>query len=235
MEELDILEETSQSVINNSYNNMGIINNAEHITSLGNEEQCKAFAEIEISARERFVPIILGDALDELISLMQKIKPKRILEIGTAIGYSGSIMLLNSPDCILDTVELFDKRRDEALVNFSKFGVLDRVNSYLGDAYELIPDMISGNEYDLVFLDGPKSKYGQYLDQIEDNIASGGYVFCDNVHFRGMVMNGKRPPHKFRTIIVGMRNFLERIQDTTRYQTTVMSKGDGIAIIKVVK
>ncbi len=225
----------SESIINNSYNNLGVANDVAHSIKLGNDEQCNAFAEIERSARERFIPIILGDSLDELIKLIEKLQPKRILEIGTAIGYSGSIMLLKSTSSILDTVELLDYRRDEALVNFDKFGVTDRVNSFLGDASELIPDMIEGNKYDLVFIDGPKSKYGQYLDQIEGNIVSGGYVFCDNVHFRGMVMNGIRPPHKFRTIIVGMRKFLERIKDSARYESEVMSKGDGIAIIKVIK
>ena len=221
--------------INNSYNNMGVLNDVKHEINLGNADQAEEFAKIEVSARERYVPIILGDSLDELIKLIYKIKPKRILEIGTAIGYSGSIMLLNAPDCILDTVELMESRRDEALINFDKFGVHDRVNSYLGDAFELISGIIEGKEYDLVFLDGPKSKYGQYLNLIEGNMASGGYVFCDNVHFRGMVMNGKRPPHKFRTIIVGMRNFLEVIQNNPSYDSIVMDKGDGIAIIKVVK
>ncbi len=230
----NLLKELEPS-INNSYNNMGIINDVKHEINLGTVEQAEEFARIEVSARERYVPIILGDSLDELIKLIDEVKPTRILEIGTAIGYSGSIMLLNSPDCILDTVELMPARRDEALVNFSKFGVLSRVNSFLGDAYELIPEIIKGNYYDIVFLDGPKSKYGQYLDMVENNIVAGGYVFCDNVHFRGMVMNGKRPPHKFRTIIVGMRCFLERIQNEPKYQSNVMSKGDGIAIIKVIK
>lgn len=192
--------------------------------------------EIEKDARERHIPVILGDSLEELVALVENLKPKRILEIGTAIGYSGSIMLLHSPsECVLDTVELMPERYEEAQGNFARFGLTERVNGYLGDAMELIPKMIEGNTYDLVFIDGPKSKYGQYMDMVEENVRAGGYIFCDNVLFRGMVLREEKPPHKYRTIVVSLRKFLDKINDTEKYQTEVMQKGDGIAIVKVLK
>lgn len=193
------------------------------------------FDEIEKSARERYIPVILDDSKEELINLVRQIKPKRILEIGTAIGYSGSLMLNEEKGAVLDTIELLEERQCEAKANFEKFGVASRVNSYLGDAMEMIPNIIKGKTYDLIFIDGPKSKYKQYLDLVKDNIAVGGYVFCDNVLFRGMVMNGKKPPHKFRTIVVGLRKFLDYIQNNSDFCTEIKEKGDGIAIIKVLK
>ena len=193
------------------------------------------FEEIEKSARERYIPVILDESKEELINLVRQIKPKRILEIGTAIGYSGSLMLIEEKGAVLDTIELLEERQSEAKANFEKFGVASRVNSYLGDAMEMIPNIIKGKTYDLVFIDGPKSKYKQYLDLVKDNIAVGGYVFCDNVLFRGMVMNGKKPPHKFRTIVVGLRRFLDYIQNNSDFCTEIKEKGDGIAIIKVLK
>lgn len=195
----------------------------------------KEFDLIEQSARERYIPVILDESKDELIKLVEKIKPKRILEIGTAIGYSGSLMLISAKDAVLDTVELLEERREEALKNFERFGVSSRVNSYLGDAMELVPEIIKDKCYDLVFIDGPKSKYWEYLTMVLDNITKGGYVFCDNVLFRGMVANGKKPPHKFRTIVVGMRRFLENIKNSADFRTEIMEKGDGIAIIEVLK
>lgn len=193
------------------------------------------FEEIEKSARERFIPVILDDSKEELLALVKKIKPKRILEIGTAIGYSGSLMLTCEKDAILDTVELLEERRDEATQNFKKFGVIDRVNSYLGDVNVLLPDIIKDNKYDLVFIDGPKSKYLNYLNMVISNINKGGYVFCDNVLFRGLVANGKKPPHKFRTIVVGLRNFLKYIVNNNNFNSEIKEKGDGVAIIEILK
>lgn len=193
------------------------------------------FNQIERSARERYIPVILDEGRDELIALVKRLQPRRILEIGTAIGYSGTLMLLCAKDAVLDTIELLKERQTEALQNFEHFGVAERVNSYLGDANQLLPQVISGNIYDLVFIDGPKSKYGEYLDMVLPSIAKGGYVFCDNVTFRGMVPGDKKPPHKYRTIVVGLRKFLDKIQNNPDFRTEIKQKGDGIAIIEVIR
>ena len=193
------------------------------------------FKQIENLARERFIPVILDDSKEELLALVKKIKPKRILEIGTAIGYSGSLMLTTEESAILDTIELLEERQQEAITNFKKFGVDSRVNSYLGDAMELLPNIINGNCYDLVFIDGPKSKYLNYMNLVINNINKGGYIFCDNVLFRGLVANGKKPPHKFRTIVVGLRKFLSYVMNNSDFRKQIMEKGEGIAIIEFIK
>ena len=144
-------------------------------------------------------------------------------------------MLTTEESAILDTIELLEERQQEAITNFKKFGVDSRVNSYLGDAMELLPNIINGNYYDLVFIDGPKSKYLNYMNLVINNINKGGYIFCDNVLFRGLVANGKKPPHKFRTIVVGLRKFLSYVTNNSDFRTQIMEKGDGIAIIEVIK
>lgn len=203
--------------------------------TVSNEDNSVIFEEMLRSARERYIPVILDESRDELLALVRKIQPKRILEIGTAIGYSSALMLNECKSAVIDTIELLEDRRNEAIANFVRLGVSNRVNSYLGDCAEVIPKIIKANKYDLVFIDGPKSKYLQYLNMAKNNIVKGGYVFCDNVLFRGLVLNGKKPPHKFRTIVVGLRNFLSNIQNNPDFYTEIKEKGDGIAIIKVLK
>lgn len=192
--------------------------------------------EIESSARERMIPVIADEAKEVLINTVKQIKPKRILEIGTAIGYSGSVMLSYcDKDTYLDTIEIDINRFEEAKQNFAEFGLDKNVNCYLGDAMEILNILTSQNKYDLIFIDGPKSKYPAYLEKVEKSLNKGGIIFCDNVLFRGMVMNGKKPPHKHRTIVTKLREFMEIISQTSRYDTQILEKGDGIAIIKVLQ
>lgn len=193
----------------------------------------KPYGEIAKDARARYVPVLMEDTEEELLELVRDIQPHRILEIGTAIGYSGLIMLKSAPpDCILDTVELLERRAVEATENFTKFGIIDRVNLYQGDVEDLLDDIIKDRVYDLVYIDGPKSKYLEHFRKIEPHLSDKGAVFCDNVLFRGMVASGEYPKHKFRTIVMNMRAFLSTVESDTRYELVVKQKGDGIAVIR---
>lgn len=192
--------------------------------------------EIENSARERMIPVISDDAKDILIKTIKQIKPKRILEIGTAIGYSGTVMLSYcDANTQLDTIEIDLNRFEEAKRVFAEFGLNKQTNCYLGDAIDILNILTSQYKYDFVFIDGPKSKYSNYLEKVVNCLNVDGVVFCDNVLFRGLVTNGKTPPHKHRTIVTKLREFMEIITQTTKYDTQIINKGDGIAIIKVIK
>lgn len=194
----------------------------------------KNLEEIEYNARKRNIPVILGDSKQVLIDTILSSNPLRILEIGTAIGYSGSVMLAYSSDkCVLDTIEIDDDRYNEAVGNFNKFNYTNRVNAYCGDATDILPVICDRNKYDFVFIDGPKSKYGYYFDIIEKSLKKNAVVFCDNVLFRGMVEGSELPPRKYRTIVLNLRKFMAHICDNDKYDTTIMTCGDGIAIIKV--
>lgn len=188
---------------------------------------------IEQSARERNVPVILGDSKERLVEMVCNLRPSRILEIGTAIGYSGSIMLTHCA-ATLDTIEIDKQRFDEAQEVFAQFSLSGRVSQYLGDAGAILPKLAK-NRYDLVFIDGPKSKYLSNYQEIVDSLNVGGVIFCDNVLFRGMVMSEEYPNHKYRTIVLKLREFLQYIKSDERVSVTIEEVGDGIAIIKRLK
>ena len=100
--------------------------------------------EIEQFARERYIPVMLDDTKELLFSVVKAAKPRRILEIGTAVGYSGIVMLLASPNAKLNTMEINESLAELARQNFAKAGMTERVNIFLGDARELVCQLIYG-------------------------------------------------------------------------------------------
>lgn len=188
---------------------------------------------IESFARQHSIPVILGEGRAALEQAIIDSKPLRILEVGTAIGYSGSIMLLNSSrDTTLDTIELDPARIKLAAENFAQFNLSNRVTIYQGDAELILPQLCENRKYDFVFLDGPKGQYGAYLDIIKPALNSGGVLFADNVLFRGMVEAEGLPSRRYRTIVVNLRRFLASVAADYSLELNLYHEGDGIAIIK---
>ncbi|MDE5616489.1 MAG: class I SAM-dependent methyltransferase, partial [Clostridia bacterium] len=129
----------------------------------------KILKEVHDKAREEFVMILSDECEETLKKLFSERKPKRVLEIGTAIGYSSSVMALAS-DCVIDTVEKDGERIKRAKELWKILGVENRINCYHGDADELLVDTVKGKTYDFVFLDGAKSAYKRQLVFLEPYI-----------------------------------------------------------------
>lgn len=182
-------------------------------------------------ARQNYIPIIDDASLEVLIGEIEKANPKRILEIGTAVGYSGAIMLQHS-QASLDTIEIDEDRRNIAIRLWRELGLEERINSYLGSADEILEEIIEGKEYDFVFIDGPKSRCGKYYDQCFEHIKSGGIIFVDDVLFFGMVRGQEWVAHKHRTIVKNLRIFLDKIQSDERVDVKILDVGNGIAVIR---
>lgn len=183
-------------------------------------------------AKENFIPIIRPKTLDLLINKVREVNPKVILEIGTAIGYSGIKMLENS-NAKLITLEKDENMKNLALQNFEKENLIDRVNLIYGDAFEFISTMTQ--KFDFIFLDGPKSQYIKYLPYLINALPEKGVIFCDDVYFHNLVNNEKEPPKKFRTIVNSLRKFLNEIQNDKNLEVEVLDLEDGVAIIKKIK
>lgn len=185
--------------------------------------------EIEQFARERYIPVMLDDTKELLFSVVKAAKPGRILEIGTAVGYSGIVMLLASPNAKLNTMEINESLAELARQNFAKAGMTDRVNIFLGDARELVCQLTG--EYDLIFMDGPKGQYEAFLPYLVDLLPVGGTLVCDNVLYKGLVEHvpeDKR--HKHITVARNMRAFLDDITSSARFQTKLYRIGDGVTV-----
>ncbi|HBF86961.1 MAG TPA: hypothetical protein DDW54_04700 [Clostridiales bacterium] len=185
-------------------------------------------AKIRDKYRERGVPTLLDESLNEMLLLLYLRRPKKILEFGTSLGMSGIAMLSLLKDAELYTIENREETRKEALKNFSDFGLSDRVKSYSGEATEVVKEV--GDGFDFVFLDCGKSKYKELFPEIKKILNQNGVIFADNVLFRGYVTGEVKPPHRHNTITKNMREFLETIVSDKDFITTISDVGDGISV-----
>ena len=179
-------------------------------------------------ALSRGIPVADDETLQFLLVTLAMCKPKRILEIGTAVGLSAVAMLYACPDARLTTMELEEERYVEAKENFSHFGVTDRVTAHLGDAGEILA-MMDG-EFDFVFLDGPKAQYEKYLFDLKRLMKKGAILFADDVLLYGWVSGEEPTPQKRHSIVDKIRSYLQTITVDKDFITSVLNVGDGVAL-----
>ena len=179
--------------------------------------------------KDEYVPILRDESITFLYDLAQKLQPKKILEIGTYIGYSASILLSSSPNSTLDTVEIKEENSNLACENLKVFG--GRVEVFCQDAKDFIETKCKEKKkYDFIFLDGPKGQYVRYLPILKELLESGGVLVADNVYFHGMVKMEGKIPHKHRSIVNNLRQFINDITLDIDFQTTIYDIGDGISV-----
>lgn len=185
-------------------------------------------------ARQNFIPVVQESTCNFLFDTVKNLQPKRMLEIGTAIGYSGIVLLNASKSATLTTVELNADRAKMATQNFNEFNVSNRVNLIVNDAMKELENL-QNQEFDFVFLDGPKGQYTAYLPLILNILTVGGIIFCDNIEFNHMVNSDKVAPRKVRTIVNNLKKFKTEITNNANLKTTFYNVGDGVAIIEKLK
>jgi len=185
-------------------------------------------ARLRKQALDREIPVADDETLQFLLLTVKALQPKRILEIGTAVGLSGSAMLLACPEARLTTMELEEDRYLEAKENFASLGVKDRVTAYLGDAGEILA-MMDG-EYDFVFLDGPKAQYEKYLFDLKRLMKKGATLFADDVLLYGWVSGEEPTPQKRHSIVDKIRSYLHTVTNDPELITSVLDVGDGVAL-----
>lgn len=189
--------------------------------------------EIANRAREGYIPIIRDNTAQALINVCKEKSPKKILEIGTAIGYSGLLMLQNC-QAFLYTIEKDEQRLAEAEKNFKLFGQEARVKLILDDALIALEKLCNDNEkFDLVFLDGAKGQYIKYYPLIKKLLNRDGILFTDNIYMHGMVKSEGKIAHKHRSMVVNLRKYIELLKNDKDFTTNFYDIDDGYSISKL--
>lgn len=189
---------------------------------------------IRKAAEEEGVPVMKTDTAKFLTTISKLKNPKNILEIGTAVGYSGSLLLKYSDkESKLTTIEIDPKSAEIAKQNFKAQNFASRSMIFIGNAEEIIP--LTSGKFDLIFLDGPKSHYGEFMPYLKKMLALNGSLICDNVLFRNYVSGEKKNPHRMQTIVNNMREFLNNLTNDADFLTQVFEIGDGVSVSVKIK
>ncbi len=189
--------------------------------------------QVKKKALENHIPIIMDDTLEKIEEILKKANPKRILEIGTAVGYSASqFAKFTSDECIIDTIELDVQRAEEAIENIKNIGFENRINVIIGNAVEILPTI--NNEYDIIFIDANKGKYPVFLQEGIRLSKNGSLILADNVLYKGYVMSDYNK-HKQRTAVRHLREYIQEINENPNLESEILEIGDGLAISKVKK
>ncbi|ANU12858.1 O-methyltransferase family protein [Planococcus halocryophilus Or1] len=178
------------------------------------------------------VPIMENQGIGELVELLKVQQPEKILEIGAAIGFSAIKMTEALPSSTVDTVERDDSRYQKALEFIEQSGFGDRIRIFHADALELsLADLKP--EYDAIFIDAAKGQYERFFDKYEALLANGGIIYCDNMAMHGLSdIPLSEVPRRKRTMIRNLATFKEHMLNDARYDTELLSSGDGIMICR---
>lgn len=179
-------------------------------------------------AHESYVPAMRERTTDLLREVAAKINPSETLEIGTSLGVSG-LTVLDAANGRLTTVEIDGEVLERARENFEQCGFSDRVTFVNDDCFAAV-GYLSENEYDLVVLDGPKGHYDELYRLIKPLLKRGGALFCDDVDFHGLTDGKEYPDHKHRTIVYGLRRFIEDISSDGDFSVERYEIEDGVLI-----
>ena len=186
---------------------------------------------IKQKALEEHIPIIMDDTLEVIAKYLKEIEPQKILEIGTAVGYSAMCFSEYLADGgKIDTIERDEERIKEAKVNIKNVGVEEKINIYEGDAVEILPTL--NDKYDVVFIDAAKGKYPFFLKEALRMINENGIIFADNILYKGYVMSDCNK-HKQRTAVRNLREYIKETSENPNLETEILEVGDGLAISKI--
>lgn len=190
-------------------------------------EETKLLSELREYANNNKIPILQKETAQLLRVLIKITKPKEILEIGTAIGYSSILMAQNS-NCKITTIEMDPSMVDMAINNINKANLSSNIQVIEGDAILVLP--LLTKKYDLIFIDANKSRYKEYFDMGKEMLNNSGVIISDNVLYKGMTANDDSVQKKNRTIVNNMRKYLEYITTINGYMTSIIPIGDGVAL-----
>ena len=184
---------------------------------------------LEEEAIADFVPIIRKDMQAFLKFMMRLCKPRNILEVGTAVGFSALLMSEYAPEAHITTIENYEKRIPIARDNIAKAGKSASIDLIPGDATEILPTLT--DTYDFIFMDAAKGQYINFLPEIMRLLSKGGILVSDNVLQDGDINESRfAVVRRDRTIHTRMREYLYTLKHMEGVSTVILPVGDGITV-----
>ena len=181
------------------------------------------------SLEESFAPIVQKSTEQLIVTLLKLIKPRRVLEVGTAVGYSAILMAQNLPeDSAIVTIERYKKHADIAVDNVFEAGFEKKIKVIEGEAAEVLHWLDGG--FDFIFLDAAKGQYIEFLPDIMRLLNSGGVLLSDNILYHGMIEDEEKVERRKITIVKRLHMYLEEIMNNENLTTSIIPIGDGVAL-----
>ena len=188
-------------------------------------------AELAEYAEKNNVPIVQPETAKLISSLCYMKRPKRILEVGCAIGYSAILLSQGlAEDGHITTVEYDSDMVKIARENIKRAGLSDKINVVEADAKDYIPSVFRSEAFDYIFLDGPKAHYIYMLDDCVRLLTKGGILVSDNVFYKGMTTTDDLVIRRKITIVKRLRRFIAALTDNKELETALVPIGDGVTI-----
>lgn len=184
--------------------------------------------EMEKYAKEKNVPIIEKDSIKFIMKYIKLNNVKSILEIGTAIGYSGILMVSAAEGVELTTIERDEKRYMEALKNIKKCGLEKQIEVVFQDALDV---NLVGRTYDLIFIDAAKGQYIKFFEKFSHYLNPNGVIITDNINFHGLVGNRDETMSKnLNSLVSKIEDYIDFLKTNKDFKTKFYEIGDGLSV-----
>ena len=189
-------------------------------------------SKIKEYAKENNVPIMSDSGIKYLTDFIRENNIKKILEIGTAIGYSAIMMCSVDSSITVTTIERDEKRYLEAIKNIKRMNMEDRIDPMYKDAF----DVNLKDKFDLVFIDAAKAQNTRFFEKFENNLNNGGIIITDNMNFHGLIYKDEEEieSRNLRQLVRKIKSYKVFLEKNDKYSTTFIDVGDGIAISRKV-
>ncbi|MDG5470895.1 O-methyltransferase [Jeotgalibacillus sp. ET6] len=191
------------------------------------------FTNMEEYADDHDVPIMELDGMETLLQWLRFQQPLKILEVGTAIGYSALRMADALPNVHIISIERDKERLDQANQFIKKFGKEQQITTLYGDALEIREDVASYGPFDAIFIDAAKSQYGRFFELYTPLLTQNGAVYTDNVLFKGLVAEAEpEVSRNVKQLLRKIDRYNHWLMDNKDFETVILPVGDGLAISK---
>ncbi len=185
--------------------------------------------DIKENAKKNNVPIMQDEGIDFICKYIKENNIKRILEIGSAIGYSALMFASVSDDIIVTTIERDENRYKEAVTNIENMSMSNRINIFNADAL----DIDIKDKYDLIFIDAAKSQYIKFFKKYKNNLSLNGVIISDNLAFHGLVENPELTNNRnTKQLVKKIKKYIDFLKNNKEFNTIFYKIGDGVSVSK---